>query len=170
MPYPKTNDADETEVTKTVTLTEKDVRDAARLFRLLSDPTLLAGALPDFLSAGGAMKRVTDRESLISRARIVYNSRRLRERYFDRAIFGEPGWDILLVLYIAEQSAGRLTTSRLAEQIQSPLTSVVRWLSYLESEGLIKRQAHPTDRRTVFIRLLEKGRVALDSYLGSIPG
>lgn len=166
MPKPEQKD-NETEISKTVTLTERDLRDAARLFRLLADPALVANILPDALAAPAGTK---DRDTLISRARIVLSARRLRERFFNRVMFGEPAWDILLMLYASEQSPGRLTLSRLAEWVDVPLTTVIRWVKTLEEEQLVERQAHPTDRRTVFIVLLEKGKKALDSYLGMIPG
>lgn len=167
MPKSEAREPNRTEVAKTVTLTEKDIRDAARLLRLLGDPALAATGLSDLLSATSG---ATDRETLVSRARIVLSARRLRERYFNRIMFGEPAWDMLLALYVSEQSAGRLTMSRLSELVETPLTTVVRWVNILEEQRLVERQAHPTDRRTVFIRLLEKGRAALDSYLGMIPG
>ena len=169
MGHPETNDLGDTDATKTVTLTERDVRDAARLFRLLADPTLTSG-MPALFPVPIQTGLGTGQEALISKARIVLNSRRLRERYFASELFGEPAWDILLSLYIAEKSSGRMTTSRLAEQIHTPMTTVVRWLNHLETNELIERQAHPTDRRTAFIKLLRKGRTALDSYLESIPG
>jgi DNA-binding MarR family transcriptional regulator len=155
------------ETAKTVSLSERDLKDAARLFRRLADAALAANGLPEFPSGPLATQ---DRETLISRARIVLNARRLRERHFNRIMFGEPAWDILLMLYASEQSAGRLTVSRLAEWVETPLTSVVRWVNFLEEEGLVARQAHPTDRRTFFVVLLGKGRAALDAYLGMIPG
>jgi DNA-binding MarR family transcriptional regulator len=167
MPNSEANDPRAMEIAKTVTLTEKDIKDAARLFRLLTDPVLVASALPDFSFAAPG---TTEREILISRARIVLNARRLRERHFNRVMFGEPAWDILLMLYASDQSPGRLTLSRLAEWIETPLTTVVRWVNFLEEEHLVERQAHPTDRRTVFIKLRETGRAALDAYLGTIPG
>lgn len=168
MPHPKTNGPGGTEVTKTVMLSEKDLRAAARLFRLLADPTLLG--MPDLFSATGSPGASADRETLVSRARIVFNSRRLRERYFDSQLFGEPAWDILLLLYISEQSSARMTATSLGELVHTPPTTVARWLNHLEMAELIERQDHPTDRRTVFIKLREKGRAALNSYLGSIPG
>ena len=171
MHYPKSTASSELEVAKTVSLTKKDIRDAARLFRLLADPAVVGNGLPDWLSTTTPSTTASPgREALISRARIVLNARRLRERHFKRAIFGEPAWEILLFLYIAEQSEGRLTTSRLAEWIATPLTTVLRWIDYLEREQLVARQPHPTDRRIVFIKLTEKGRTAMDSYLGAIPG
>ena len=166
MPKSEQNGSSGIEIAKTVSLTERDLKDAARLFRLLADPAMdMAGPSSPF-SAPMATK---DRETLLSRARIVLNARRLRERYFNRVMFGEPAWDILLTLYASEQSSGRLTISRLAEWIDTPLTSVVRWVNFLEEEGLIERQAHPNDRRTSYVVLLGKGRTALDSYLGMIP-
>lgn len=156
-----------TEASKTVTLTEKDLRDAARLFRLLADPAMAVGGYADLVSVPSGTK---DRDVLISRARIVLNSRRLRERFFSRIMFGEPAWDILLLLYASEQSSARLTVSRLAEWVEAPPTTVARWVKFLEEEQLVKRTAHPTDRRTIFISLMDKGRTALDSYLGMIPG
>lgn len=167
MPTTEANDSGSAESAKTVTLTEKDIKDAARLFRLLADPGFATSARADLFSGASTSM---DRETLLSRARVVLNARRMREQYFNRIMFGEPAWDILLLLYISEQSAGRLTLSRLAEWIETPLTSVIRWVNFLEEERLVERQAHPTDRRTVFINLLEKGRSALDSYLGMIPG
>lgn len=166
MPKSEATDSN-TEISKTVTLTERDLRDVARLFRLLADPAMVANPVPDLHSEATGTK---DREKLISMARIVLGSRRLRERCFNRIMFGEPAWDILLMLYASEQSSGRLTMTRLAEWVDAPLSTVARWVKFLEEEQLVERQPHPTDRRTVFIILLEKGRKALDSYLGMIPG
>lgn len=165
---PKVDEGDSrAEISKTVTLTERDARDAARLIRLLADPAMVANLLPDLLPIPAGTK---DRDTLLSRARIVLSARRLRERFFNKDMFGEPAWDILLMLYASEQTSGRLTMSRLAEWVDAPLTTVLRWVKTLEEEGLVERQPHPTDRRTTFIVLLEKGRTALDSYLGMIPG
>ena len=170
MPSPELSDIGEEEVAKTVTLTEKDVKDAARLFRLLADPAILGNALPAlFPSAGNSQAGVPDRELLVSRARIVLGARRIREQYFRRDLFGEPAWEILLALYIAEDSGARFTTSKLADWLGAPLSTVIRWVKTLEEDALVGRLDHPTDRRIVFIRLLEEGRQALDAYLGSIP-
>jgi DNA-binding MarR family transcriptional regulator len=152
-------------------LTEKDVRDAARLFRLIADPAMLGNVLPAFFPpAGESEAGVTDRQLLVSRARVLINARRVRERYFHHDLFGEPAWEILLALYIAEESGARFTTGKLAEWIGAPLSTVVRWIRTLEEKSLVERADHPTDRRITFIRLLEKGRKGLDAYLGLLPG
>lgn len=156
--------------TKTVTLTEKDLKDAARLFRLFASPAPFENALGSLAPTGEVAGGVTDRQLLLSRARIVIARRRAREQYFDRDLFGEPAWDALLALYVAADTGSRFTTSKLAEFIGAPLSTVIRWVKTLEQQSLVERGEHPTDRRIVFVNLLDKGRKALDAYLGAMPG
>lgn len=170
MPIPD-RDLGDAEIAKTVTLTEKDVSDAARLLKLLADPARLGNLLPAFLPhVAQSPAGEPDRETLASRARIVLNSRRVRGQYFHRDLFGEPAWEILLALYIAEESGARFTTTKLAEWVGVPLSTVIRWVKTLEEQALVERTDHPTDRRVFFIRLLDKARKALDAYLGILPG
>ena len=170
MPNPERSASSGSDITKTVTLTEKDLKDAARLFRLLADPALLENALGSLAPTGEVAGRVTNRQSLLSRARIVIASRRAREQYFDRDLFGEPAWDVLLALYVTADSGSRFTTSKLAEFIGAPLSTVIRWVKTLEQQSLVERVDHPTDRRIMFVNLLDKGRKALDAYLSAMPG
>ena len=171
MPVPEPPASGDVDTAKTVTLTEKDVRDAARLFRLISDGTpwtslvLSEHEVPHRSSAEPA-----PHDMLVSRARVVLHARRLRARHFNRVMFAEPAWDILLLLYLADTSEGRQTIGQLAELVETPLTTVLRWVGYLEKEHLVERRDHPTDRRIVFIRLTDKGRNALDAYLDEMPG
>jgi DNA-binding MarR family transcriptional regulator len=97
------------------------------------------------------------------------NSRRLRFRYFKRAMFGEPAWEILLTLYITEGAEGRQSIGRLADLIETPLSTTARWIDYLERERLVEREPHPTDKRVIYIRLLAKARELLEAYLSGTP-
>jgi DNA-binding MarR family transcriptional regulator len=160
---------DESSSTKTVTLTEKDLKDAARLFKLLADPALLGNEIGGFFPRDAPGNDVADRSSLAAKARLVLSSRLVREQYFHRDLFGEPAWEILLALYVIEDSGGRFTISKLAECIKAPLSTVVRWVKTLEEQSLVSRVNHPTDRRIAFVKLLAKGRQALDDYLGAMP-
>ena len=161
-------DSDQKPRKRTVTLSEQDLQDAARLFELLLDPATLRAAFAG-LPSDASQNLSADRQQLQSRARRELEARRAREHYFDRELFGEPAWEILLALYLNEHSGARLTTSKLAEWVALPMTTVIRWVGALEQNGLVGRGDHPTDRRMVFIRLLDKGRKALDSYFGSMP-
>ncbi len=171
MPNPESSLVGQINVAKTVTLSERDVRDAARLFRLISNGALRATMElfepeePDNPSAGHVPK-----DQLIPRARSALPARRLRSRHFNRVMFGEPAWDILLLLYLAESSESRQTIGQLAELVETPPTTALRWVAYLEKEHLVERQSHPTDRRIVFIELTDKGRDALRAYLSETSG
>jgi DNA-binding MarR family transcriptional regulator len=72
------------------------------------------------------------------------------------------------LLYLAEFSESRQTIGQLAEMVETPLTTALRWVAYLEKEHLVERQSHPTDRRIVFIKLTDKGRDGLSEYLSEM--
>ena len=79
-------------------------------------------------------------------------------------MFGEPAWDMLLLLYINE-SGPRQSISRLADKSGGSRTTALRWIDYLEGQGLIGRANHPNDRRIAFAELTDKGRAAIELYL-----
>lgn len=158
MPY-RERPAENEDIEGRIFLSERDAREAARLLRMLSE---VVGYLPEAPAPAG---EPPGPEELAARARIILHSRRAREHYFKRAMFGEPAWDILLVLYVSDLSGGRQTISKLADWIETPLSTVIRWIGYLEKERLVERHPHPTDKRTVFIRMLPKGRQAMGDYL-----
>ena len=162
MPYPELPVDDETKQTA-IMLSESDAREAARLL------SLLTGALDKRSEADSRGNEPISREELILRARIILHSRSHRLRYFNRSMFGEPAWDMLLVLYVTEPTEGRQSISRLAELVETPLSTTVRWIDYLERERLVEREPHPTDKRVIYIRLASKGRERLDAYLGGQP-
>jgi hypothetical protein len=170
MPHLERPTASNDDLDRVVRLSERDVRDAARLLRLL------AGAATEQTRRAAPDQRLSIRpvdeqegEELLRRAKHILNSRLLRSRYFNPAIFGEPAWDVLLVLFITDHSGGRQTLGKLADWIRTPPTSVLRWVSYLEKEKFLERRSHPTDRRTTFVQLLDRGRDAMVAYLRSVP-
>ena len=169
MPNPE-RPAFKSDTEKTITLTEQDLKDAARLFRLFSDPALLGNAFSTSVASETPAGRSSDRQQLLAKARLVLSSRRAREDYFHHDLFGEPAWDMLLALYVTDEAGARFTVSKLAECIGAPLSTAVRWVKTLEEHELVGRFDHPTDRRIIFIRLLDKGRSALDAYLSGLPG
>lgn len=172
MRHPERPTASNDDLDKIVRLTDKDIRDAARLFRLLADAgsQLQSVAAPSNREDSTKHVNQSETEDLLARAKLILSSRRLRARYFNPAVFGEPAWEILLVLYITDSSGGRQTLGKLADWIETPPTSVLRWVGYLEKEKFLERQPHPNDRRITFLRLLPKGREAMDAYLGAVPG
>lgn len=98
-------------------------------------------------------------------ARRIINARRARVATLNKSMFGEPAWDMLLELYVNMDYGARHSVGRLCELSDAPPTTALRWLDYLEKEKLVARQENPTDRRTEFVEITEKGRTAMEQYL-----
>lgn len=144
-----------------VTLSGRDLEDARRLLALLAK----ADELHTVHDVGHAPGRGdTDQQSLAAKARQILDARERRTRLFGRAMFGEPAWDMLLLLYVSE-SGRRQTVTRLAHLSGASKGTALRWLDYLLHQNLVRREPHPTDRRAAFVELTDKGRSALDRYL-----
>jgi DNA-binding MarR family transcriptional regulator len=110
------------------------------------------------------------RELLREHVRQIRFSRDLRQKSFDRNIFGEPAWDVLLALYTIDRDQRRLNIRELAKLTGLALTTALRWLDYLEEQGLIDRKPNPFDQRMVYVELSNKGREAMDRYLMQMRG
>lgn len=86
----------------------------------------------------------------------AYNMRRHREKVFGAAqLFGEPTWDILLDLFIAELRNVKMQTTSVCIGAQVPQTTALRWLALLERENLVRRYRDSGDSRRVYIQLTE---------------
>jgi DNA-binding MarR family transcriptional regulator len=82
-------------------------------------------------------------------------------------MFSEPAWDILLSLY-SQPSGGRRSISTLADCSGAPVSTAIRWIQYLEDEGLVIRGAIGGDRTDEFVHLTDKAYCALQFYLAQI--
>lgn len=170
--FDESGHADET---RKITLTRRDFRDAVRLLRLLvegDDQSELIHQTDRVIAEGQSfIKRtggvIANRQALIKRARRAIAERNKRSEVFGKAMFGEPAWDMLLILYV-EHGSRRLTIGRLSQVAGTSGTTALRWSEYLERQGLIQRQSHPTDRRTFFVGFTDRGLRALDLYFSEI--
>jgi DNA-binding MarR family transcriptional regulator len=63
-----------------------------------------------------------------------------------------------------------LNTRELSKLSRLALTTALRWLDYLEEQGLIERKSNPFDQRMVYVELSVKGRSAIDGYLLQMRG
>lgn len=101
-------------------------------------------------------------------ARDAYAIRRRRAVIFDNdELFGEPAWDILLDLYVANAEQKSVSVSSACIGSAAPPTTGLRWLGVLSEQGLILREHDPEDQRRVLVRLTEKGLSAMDEYFES---
>ena len=105
-----------------------------------------------------------------ARIRIVVETQEIRRRrddIFGRDLFGDPAWNILLELYLAELEDRKMLLSHVAEDEVSPST-VLRWLNKLEREGWIRREPDPTRGRRIYAVLTTKASKAMRSYVDDL--
>lgn len=94
-----------------------------------------------------------------------YTARRIRDQVFaDSALFGEPAWDILLDLALAESQGERLSVTSVCLGSCSPETTALRWLGILEKRDLLRRERDISDQRRHFVRLTERGARKMRKY------
>lgn len=109
--------------------------------------------------------RHPSRRELTRLACHIYDARRARDRLFDRGLFGEPAWDMLLALYCLPTRGELLTVTSLALASAVPQSTGYRWQTFLTEQGLIERGPVGVDLRKQFMRLTEEGRRVLETYL-----
>lgn len=98
-------------------------------------------------------------------ARKTYALRRKRASLFGNPdLFGEPAWDILLDLFIAQGEGKPVSVSSACIGSAAPATTGLRWLGVLADEGLILRENDPADHRRVLVRLTPAAQVAMDRF------
>jgi DNA-binding MarR family transcriptional regulator len=108
------------------------------------------------------------RETLVASARQELVERRRRRHHFPEGMFGEPAWEILLLLYVQKEER-RFTVGRLAEALDFPQNSTGRWLKYLQSAGLARRRPHHLDQRAILAEITEEGVEAVETYFSGRP-
>lgn len=106
--------------------------------------------------------------ALVRNAYAILVRRRRRKDEFDPGMFGEPGWDMLLDLYVRETSGSSSSVEQLEAGSGATSSTAARWFQYLESDGLVTRHRQPANGGTVFVELTDRGRQALDRYLTAI--
>jgi len=95
-------------------------------------------------------------------------ARRARARFFPTELFGEPGWDLILDLFIAgeEGKAISITSACIASGVAP--TTALRWIGVLEERGMIARQPDPEDGRRMYVSLREEARTAVLAWLEAV--
>jgi len=88
--------------------------------------------------------------------------RKARSDYFPPIIFGEPAWEIMLLLYSSDERFLRVTA--ITDRSGVPLATVNRVGLSLEGKGLIGTGADKHDRRVRNMWLTEAGIEAMSRY------
>ena len=106
-----------------------------------------------------------DNDLWLLAAKDMYKERMDRRRFFSPDLFGEPAWDILLDLYIAEKENEPVSVSAACLGAQVPMTTALRYLKLLEEQGLIAREPDARDGRRHHVRISDKGYAQMTAYI-----
>ena len=106
--------------------------------------------------------------SLSRLASDLYRARRSREKWIDADLLGEPGWDILLDLFVQHEAGKRVSVSSVCVAAAVPATTALRWLDALAAHGWIERVDDGCDRRRKFVQLTDEGEQKMRGHLQEI--
>lgn len=96
----------------------------------------------------------------------ILRTRTDRSEYFSDWLFSDPAWDILLAAYVAGLDEKDVAVSAIAETTNLLISTVDRWITALQKEGLVLRRAASSGDR---VSLSEPGRLAMDRYIDGLP-
>ncbi|MDB5707345.1 MAG: Transcriptional regulator [Sphingomonas bacterium] len=102
---------------------------------------------------------------LIEKARHIHAQRRLRDEVLGNELFGDPGWDLMLDLYIAQASGKRVSVTSAAIGSGKPMSTGLRWVKLLIERALVIREADPYDGRRSYLRLTSTAFEAMEDFL-----
>ena len=85
---------------------------------------------------------VTDSE--VDLACRILDMRRLREVDFPSGFFDEFGWEMILMLFVANANGKQIDSAELIKDVGSSDDSGIRWLRTLEGSGQITRVSGDT--------------------------
>ncbi len=100
--------------------------------------------------------------------RRIIRERRVRERFFKGARFGEPAWDIILDLTLAWFEGKTVAVSSLCIASGVPMSTAMRWINEMIEVGLIDRWIDPTDGRRNLMQVSPTTRDAMLRYLAAL--
>lgn len=94
-----------------------------------------------------------------------YRCRKSRYKYVKSQLFSEPGWDILLDLFVARIDGKRISVTSACAASDCPPTTSLRWISVLESDGLVVRASDSSDGRRYWVMISDSGFRSMTEYL-----
>ena len=94
-------------------------------------------------------------------ARTILAMRRRRRDHLPEALFGEPGWELLLQLYIAETERRRLSPDQCVALSAAPPSTASRWVGLLVAEKLIAEEEDAPG----LLALTDRARDAVRAFL-----
>lgn len=99
----------------------------------------------------------------------LLNARRHRQKHLNASLFGEPAWDMLLLLFHANLSGRPMAVDELCRSIGPHMATSRRWISILANYGLVEF-VELNDADSEALRLTEDGIAQMTRTLADIRG
>lgn len=105
---------------------------------------------------------------LVLHARMILDHRNKRRTHLPGELFGEPGWEMLVDLFIQNHLGRSISVSSLCQAANSPNTTALRHLGLLEKYKLVERYPASHDKRVIYVKLTTEGYVRLGTHLAEV--
>jgi DNA-binding transcriptional ArsR family regulator len=145
-----------------VTLFDQDFEDAIRILKRLMRARERRSILDKARQIDPTQSASVDDDSNETLARKIFAVQEARLRWLPDVVPPEPGWNLLLALYLANKCGARHTVSHMVDLSQSSQTTALRHINILQDAGLIYRERDDTDRRIFYLLLSEQGVQLMD--------
>jgi hypothetical protein len=99
-----------------------------------------------------------------AKIRRILRHRQERARFFDKELFADPAWDMLLDLTAARAEDTQVSVTSLCIASGVPPTTALRWVKQMVALKLFERRGDPEDKRRAFIALSDKAAEAMARY------
>lgn len=140
----------------------EEIHDVARKLLRLSEQ------LKELPAPQGVKPESVTPAKILKYAENLYNLRRQREKFFDKSLFGEPAWDLLLDLFIQGERGKQVSISSACVGAAVPTTTALRWVTTLMTKGLLCRVIDDTDARRSILKLTREGRQTMIRFLEKV--
>lgn len=104
-------------------------------------------------------------KALAEVAQSLYDRRRKRDQEFGNAISNEPVWDMLLDLFVARVNGRGICVTSMCIASCAPQATAMRYIDFMETEGLIRKMSDPLDKRRTMVDLSHAGFKKMVSFL-----
>lgn len=106
-----------------------------------------------------------DAINLAKKAMTLLRLSRSRADLLPSDLIGEPGWEMLLELFIQFAGGAKVSTTSLAVATNTPVATAIRHITKLEEHGLVARSDAQTDKRVTFVQLTRRGVVNVGTLI-----
>ena len=103
--------------------------------------------------------------ALLAEAQRLSAARKARDRVFGRDLFPNPAWNILIELFIAGEEGRNVTIKSACVAAGVPQSTALRHIAHLIEVRLATRAQHPSDARSAYLRLTDRGRSKMVAFI-----